>query len=267
MLSKVRNLLFHRFIIVIYFTSFSSFSDEKEPIGNVFLGGGITNETLGAKELKGVPILGGEFSFFGSKISFIGPQVSASLMSSQHFEAGLTYEYDSGRDEDLDSQRLSKMENIDDSHRFGAFLSIKNDSNFIEGDEITFSFQTSSSFSDDDPKTTYSVDADYTLSRFYPLIVSVGGGIQYADQDYMTTYLGVNADNVGDSGFSYYQPDGGLLNTNFQTVMMYFFKPKWSVMGILSYSYLLENAADSPIIEEEGSEHQGFIGLGMMYVF
>ncbi len=99
------------------------------------------------------------------------------------------------------------------------------------------------------------------------LVVTPNVFLTYADDDYMDTYFGVNSGNVGSSGLPYYQADSGLKDFGARVVASYNPWEKWGIMGILSYSTLLNDAKDSPIVDNEGNDKQMFLGLMATYRF
>ena len=43
--------------------------------------------------------------------------------------------------------------------------------------------------------------------------------------------------------------------------------PKWHVAGGIIYSKLLEDASDSPVVDERGSSDQLYVGVGVAYAW
>jgi outer membrane protein len=50
-------------------------------------------------------------------------------------------------------------------------------------------------------------------------------------------------------------------------VAIFSFSEKWHVAGGVIYSRLLGDAADSPIVDNRGSEDQFFAGIGIAYAW
>ena len=77
----------------------------------------------------------------------------------------------------------------------------------------------------------------------------------------MDTYFGVNAGNRGSSGLPDFKADSGLKDVGFNLVVNYTPWENWGIMGLLSYSALLNDAKDSPIVDDEGNDKQMSFGL------
>jgi outer membrane protein len=96
------------------------------------------------------------------------------------------------------------------------------------------------------------------------LVVTPNVFLTYADDDYTDTYFGVNAKNEGTSGLDRYKAESGLKDVGTRIVAHYTPWEQWGIMGIVSYSALLEDAKDSPIVDE-GDDTQIFFGLMATY--
>jgi outer membrane protein len=100
-----------------------------------------------------------------------------------------------------------------------------------------------------------------------PLTLSIGASLTYGSNDYMETYFGVDAGNVGSSGLGAFDADGGFRDVRVPLVAILSFSEKWHVAGGVIYSRLLGDAADSPVVDKRGSKNQFFAGLGIAYAW
>ena len=89
----------------------------------------------------------------------------------------------------------------------------------------------------------------------------------YASDDYMSEFFDVNASNAARSGLSQFSADGGIKDVGLQMALSYRLSQAWSVTGIAAFTRLLEDAADSPITDDEGSNSQFFGALTVNYHF
>jgi len=81
----------------------------------------------------------------------------------------------------------------------------------------------------------------------------------------MDTYFGVNPGNRGSSGLPNYSADSGLKDVGINLVAHYTPWEKWGIMGLFSYKALLNDAKDSPIVDNEGDDKQFMFGLMATY--
>jgi outer membrane protein len=96
------------------------------------------------------------------------------------------------------------------------------------------------------------------------LEVKAGPFVSFAGDDYMDTYFSVTpAESLNTGGrLSAYEADGGIKSAGINASVRYEFKPDWFVNAEASYSRLVSDAKDSPIVRA-GSENQFTVGLGV----
>ncbi len=88
----------------------------------------------------------------------------------------------------------------------------------------------------------------------------------YADNNYMDTYFSIDANNRGSSTLPNFNADGGIKDVGINIVAHYRTPwPQWGIMGTLGYSSLLNDARNSPIVDQEGDNNQMFLGLMANY--
>jgi outer membrane scaffolding protein for murein synthesis (MipA/OmpV family) len=89
--------------------------------------------------------------------------------------------------------------------------------------------------------------------------------LTYADDDYMDTYFGVNSGNRGSSTLPDYSADSGIKDVGINLVAHYTPWQKWGIMGLASFKTLLNDAEDSPLVDDEGDDKQFMIGIMATY--
>ena len=78
----------------------------------------------------------------------------------------------------------------------------------------------------------------------------VGTGLTWADQRYMQTVFGIDAQQSARSGRPLYEPGAGMSQVRLATTLSYRLDAQWSVGARLSLGRLLGDAAHSPLIEQ-----------------
>ena len=86
----------------------------------------------------------------------------------------------------------------------------------------------------------------------------------YASQDYMTSFFGVSTAQAAASGLPVYRPDAGFKDVSAGLTAFLDIDRNWTLALTGRYSYLVGDAADSPIIE---TRNQFFGGVGLSYKF
>ncbi len=102
------------------------------------------------------------------------------------------------------------------------------------------------------------------------VLVRLGVETSWADSSYMETYFGVDNNNVGTSGLPFYKPDSGFKDASLSLTGVYFFNKTWAVAGVASYTRMLDDAEDSPLVEGNqgvGDKNQPAAIVAVLYSF
>lgn len=86
-----------------------------------------------------------------------------------------------------------------------------------------------------------------------------------ADDKHMRTYFGITPVEAARSGLAAYRPDGGFRDVGVGANLGYQIGRRWGLFGRIGYSYLLNEAADSPVVKDEGSRHRLVGGVGISF--
>ena len=81
----------------------------------------------------------------------------------------------------------------------------------------------------------------------------------------MSTFFSVDARDAAASGLAQYDADGGLKDVWVQPMFVFLFSKKWHLGFGFRYKLLLGDAADSPVVDVQGSKNQFLAGLGLIY--
>ena len=224
------------------------------------LGLGVAPDYEGSDDTTTVPLLmfRGEYES-GRSFELEGTQFKLNVLADKSYSFGPLLNYRSGRD-DVDNNRVDKMKDIDDAFEARVYGGVNIDI-FLIGLEML------ADISNEHEGTLVKATAGYRWKAMPDLAVSPGVFTTYADDDYMDTYFGVNAKNRGNSGLPGFEADGGLKDVGFNLSAHYTPWQNWGVMGVLSYASLLNDAKDSPIVDDEGDDQQMFFGVMATYRF
>ena len=99
------------------------------------------------------------------------------------------------------------------------------------------------------------------------VIYSFGPEINFADSNYHEAYFSVNAAESVASGLPQYDADAGVLSYGLGGSAIMPITENLSTVFFAGYSMLGEESADSSLVEQRGSEHQGSAGLFLNYTF
>ena len=97
--------------------------------------------------------------------------------------------------------------------------------------------------------------------------LSLGAFTTWADDDYMQAYFEIDAADAARSGLQTFDADSGFKDLGLNLTAS--FKPweHWGLMGLVSYKRLLNDAEDSPVVDDEGDENQFVGGILVIYNF
>ena len=109
--------------------------------------------------------------------------------------------------------------------------------------------------------------ADFFLRPGTSTIVSVGPRVRLADEEYMQTYYGQTPAQALVSGLPAYAPDGGVRAVGAVFGVTHEFTRNFGIYGYAQYDRLIGDAADSPIVQQLGSEDQFSAGLALFFNF
>ncbi|MFO7576495.1 MAG: MipA/OmpV family protein [Pelovirga sp.] len=224
----------------------------------VGLGVGVVPDYEGSEDSQGVPmwLLKGRYDS-GRFFSLTGTNLKVNLVPSRNISFGPVVNYRQGRD-DVDNQRVDAMRDIDDAFEVGGFADFYVGNWFI-GTEILVDI------SDAHNGMLAKISSGYRWQATADLNIIPSLNVSYADNDYMDTYFGVNSSNRGGSTLPDFSAGKGVKNVGVNLNVDYSPWQQWGIAGFVAYSALLNDAKDSPIVAQEGSDQQLYIGLLATY--
>jgi MipA family protein len=234
---------------------------KREPALSVGAGVGLVPDYEGSEDYKGVPLLFARAGWnSGQYVQFFGNMLKANLIAGNTWSVGPLARYRGKRDDNVDNNKVKRMREIDEAIELGGFVGYMIDNWHV-------SFLVAQDVSDAHDGMVATLEAGYTINLDEGVKLGISVSSSYADDDYMETYFGVDADNANRSGLSQYGADGGIKDFGTMVNLAYAPWQNWGVTGILGVKWLLGDAADSPLVDDEGSETQLFSGVMATYRF
>jgi len=98
-------------------------------------------------------------------------------------------------------------------------------------------------------------------------MLNVGPEISWASDDYMQSMFGITNAQASNStrGYSAYDAGAGIKDIGVTATVMHGFTENISLMSQVGYTHLTGDAADSPIVKNEGDEKQFSAMFGLVY--
>ena len=221
---------------------------------------GIAPEYEGSDDYGAVPIpfakaVWSNGMFFELK----GVTARANLIPSKVWRLGPVYNYRAER-KNVDNKDVDRMKDISDANELGAFAGFDYQNWFVS---LEFLMDVGNAY--EGWYSTLKGGYKWPISSDWTFVV--GAHTTYANEDYMETYFGVDAKNVGASGFKFYDPDSGFKDVGLDLAVTYKITSSWSTQAVGSYSLLVGDADDDSPVVNAGSEGQFMGGLLVVYSF
>ncbi|MEM9101659.1 MAG: MipA/OmpV family protein [Pseudomonadota bacterium] len=191
----------------------------------------------------------------------------ADISTWENFDFGPAINYRNRREDDVDNIAVALLDELDGAVEVGFFARFKNNGYWHPSDELAFEVSVLTDASDTHDGTLVSFGPSYAYSPSSKLRLSTSLVATYVNDDYATTYFGINAENIGNSTLSFYDAEGGLRDVGISVTANYFLDEQWGLLGFVGYNEFLGDAADSPVIIEGGNASQFIFGTGVTYFF
>ena len=225
---------------------------------------GIRPKYEGSKEYEayGFPLIlpkfGGDNAFAG-RVKFRGiDDVRIRAFDWSGFEVGPLAGYVFGRDED-DGDLLRGLGDVDDGLVLGGYAGYR-----VGIVMLDVSYHQIVSGDDDGYFIRLGGEVEGFVAPGIKAVARVG--TTFADDNYMTSYFGVNAIQSINSaaGLPVYDADAGLKDVHFGLAGVFDLTDRWKLRAGGRYARLLNDAADSPVIETK-DQFSAIVGLSYRF--
>lgn len=240
---------------------------QDEVKGFVELGAIVTPDFEGSEDYEFQPFGAFRAEYQEYYIESRGPGLRADLSPLDSVDFGPSIRYRGERDDDVENNAVSRLREVDSTLEAGAFVKIKRRQNFHPSDEVSFDVEILSDVGDAHEGTVVSFGPSYSYSPNNKMRLNLSLSGSYASDDYAETYFSVDANNSARSGIRTYNAEGGLKDVGANLFVNYKLGGNWGAAGLIGYTHLVGDFADSPIVDDEGSAGQFIAGAGLTYSF
>ncbi|MEO3432655.1 MipA/OmpV family protein [Inquilinus sp. CAU 1745] len=217
-------------------------------------------------EFQPLPIVGLRYQRGAMSFELQGLSAKAGIEPVEGLRLGPIVRYAPGRDSDLENEAVSRLSTIDDSVEVGGFLEYQLYRDQY-GREVEMGLQALADVNDGHGGMLAEASVEYGMPLTESLHFSIGANTVWVDGDYMNTVFGVTPEGSAASGLPVYSPGSGIESAGLEIGLRYDLSHSWTVMTRASYERLMGDAADSPIVSDEGSPDQFQLGVGVAYRF
>ena len=192
-------------------------------------------------------------------INLLGNKAKVNLIPSPIWRGGVVGEYIAERD-DVDNDRVDDLEDVDTSFMLGGFFG-------FEYANWSASIEAMQDVADGNDGAIVRLNGGYRIPIDQSWRLSLGAFTTWADDDYMEAYFEIDEADSNRSGLSTFSADSGFKDVGLNLAAS--FKPweHWGFMGLVSYKRLLDDAEDSPVVDDEGDDNQFSGGILVFYNF
>ena len=196
----------------------------------------------------------------GRYLDFTGNSVEFNIMKDSNWSIGPMVGIRGKRDDDVEDNQVSRMEEVDMSVELGGFVAYNLGENF----EIGANFV--QDVADGHDGYLVGMHVGYAVHRDKTM-VALKASTTYVNNDYMEAYFSVNIFNIGDAQLRGYDADEGFKDVGLTGVISYQFNDNWGATGVLGYTRLIGDAEDSPVVDDRGDANQFLGGIMGIYRF
>ena len=215
-------------------------------------------------EVQPLPFIAFSYGLGGATLSMDGTELELDLAASDRFKIGPIAGYRGGRDDDIENQVVSRLATIDGAVEGGVFAGMTWS---LGAGRIDAGVKLLADLGDAHGGYTVTAETAWTVQATDRIRYSVGANVVWADKNYMETYFGVDSVGAAASGLAAYRPDAGLESVGVSANLRYRLSDRWGMAVFAAYDRLVDQAADTPIVTQEGSENQAQIGFAVYRAF
>jgi MipA family protein len=196
-------------------------------------------------------------------VQVIGPRLRSNFLPSDHWRLGLAGQFIKERD-DVENDQVDALEKVDPS----LMLGVVGGYDFLADPQHDLALEVEARqdvANDNGFLATVRGVYGGRLTESWRFDTSVGS--TWASEDYMSSYFGIDAADAARSGLDQFSADEGFKDLSFGGALTYQLFERLSVSALANYTRLIDDAADSPVVEDAGDENQFFGGALVNYRF
>jgi outer membrane scaffolding protein for murein synthesis (MipA/OmpV family) len=233
------------------------------------LGVGAAPDYLGSNDYTVIPFPNFDLRYgqYGVRSSRLG--IEADVVGIRGLDAGPIIRYDRGRS-DVNDSAVALLPEIDGSVELGAFIGagIPLSVLGVESQSIvTARIEALQGLKGGHEGATVGTSLGLVTPVTEDLTLIGSLSTTFMSKDYASSYFDVSAAGSAASGLSTFDAGSGFRDVGITVIGNYKLNENWSLNGIGSYTRLVGDAANSPIVKDRGSANQFLGGLGFSYTF
>ncbi|MEM6781733.1 MAG: MipA/OmpV family protein [Pseudomonadota bacterium] len=245
-------------------------NEERSKNFSVGLGAGLAPDYEGSDDYEVIPMPRFRYENDSVIVQTNGPGVEVDFFTSRAFDLGPIVRYNGGRN-DVEDDVVDRLNDVDETIEAGAFIgagtqlsSLGIDAPGSVSGRVTY---LQDIIDEGHGGYTVGVSGSYQVPVHDKTMLISTLGTTYASDDYVESLFDVSAAESGRTGLQQFSGESGFKDVSLSFVLNHRLNEDWSVAGIGAYSRLLGDPADSPIVEDRGSDNQFLGGIVVSYDF
>jgi len=182
------------------------------------------------------------------------------LTSETAWEVGPVIQYRFKRGGNVENNKVSHMQTVPNEQEAGGFVGWHTGG-------LSFNVTGVYDISGESNGTLFYFNGLYRIPVNNRFEMAVGAQTTWASDDWMESYFSVSGSNAANSGLPKYSAGSGLKDAGMGLTGHYKFTKTWGMIGNVSYTRMLNDAADSPLVKDVGDENQYTAVIGFTYNF
>lgn len=213
-------------------------------------------------EVRGLPILGINYRDI---VVLQGPSLRLDVIQlsgiglAENLSFGPLVKFDSGREAD-DNPILRNLGDIDKGALAGVFVGYELGPVELE---LTVAQDATSRYEG----LIAEIQAGYGFMVTERLRAQLEVSSTWSNDDYTQAYFGITREQARASGLRQFTAAAGVKDAGASVSLHYLLSQQWRVSGRFAYRKLLGDAADSPLVEDQGSANQASAAVFVSYQF
>ena len=176
------------------------------------------------------------------------------------WEVGPVLQYRFKRGGDVENNKVSHMQTVPNEQEAGGFVGWHTGGLFLSMTGVY-------DISGESDGTLFYFNGLYRLPVNDRFEMALGAQTTWASNNYMETYFGVSGPDAASSGLPKYNAGSGLKDAGVGLTGHYKFTKTWGMIGNVSYTRMLNDAKDSPLVKQVGDENQYTAVVALTYNF
>lgn len=222
-------------------------------------GVGAAPDYEGSDDYEAVPVLLARAAKGNRFIELFGTTLRANLLGNAVFSAGPVLNYRAERD-DVESNAVDDLDDVDAAVELGGFVGLDYQG-WLARVTVT------QDVNDGHDGMLLELLGGYRaeLGPAWALTTTVSS--TYADEDYVDSYFSIDAGDAAASGLDEFDADSGFKDVGLDLRLAWGQGAGWGVTTVASYTRLIGDAEDSPVVDDVGDANQLFGGVALTYAF